>query len=180
LRVVLPVPAIRQFSVDEVETASYLNSLSAALSFLTNPPLATVYQTAAQAMSSGSPMPITYDSTIVDTYGGHSNTVSPARYTAVVPGYYIIGGGAPMSGSTGGTYRKLQMYYNGTAVGYATSAVPPTSSTANAVTPALSPTLTYLNAGDFVGLYGAVDATGVVTTASALNEAYMTVVWAHA
>ena len=177
---VLPVPAIRQFSVDEVETASYLNSISAALSFLTNPPIATVYQTAAQAMSSGSPQPVSYDSTIVDTYGGHSNTVSPARYTAVVPGYYVIGGGAPMAGSAGGTYRKLQMYYDGTAVSYATSAVPPTSSTTNAVTPALSPTLTYLNVGDFVGLYGAVDVAGVNTTPNAQNESYMTVMWAHA
>jgi|SRR5271155_3601865 len=178
---VLPVPIIRQFVVDEVETASYLNSLSAALSFLTNPPIATVYQTAAQSLTSGSPAPVSYDSTEVDTYGGHSNTVSPARYTAVVPGYYLLGGGAPMAGSTGGTYRKLQAYYDGTIVDYASSSVPPTSSTATAVTPTLSPTLMYLNAGDFVGLYAGCDATGVTTTpGGGSSQAYMTVIWAHA
>lgn len=177
---VLPVPSPRTWSVAEVETASFLNSIRDALAFLTSPPIATVYQTAAQSLSSGTPAPVSYDSTAVDTYGGHSNSVNPSRYTAVVPGYYTIGGGTPMAGASTGTQRKLQMYYNGAAVAYATSAVPPPSTTSTAVTPALSPTLVYLNIGDFVSLYALADTTGVSTTPNGTNESYMTAVWAHA
>ena len=177
---VLPVPSPRTYSVEEVQTASYANSVRDALTFLLNLPIATVYQTAAQALTSGSPAPVSYDSTAVDTYGGHSNTVSNGRYTAVVPGYYLIGGGSPMAGASGGTYRKLQAYYDGTAVAYATSAVPPTSSSGTAVTPAMSPTLVYLNAGDYVGLYAEADTSGVSTTPNTANESYMTIMWAHA
>lgn len=176
---VLQVPVPRNFSVDEVETGSYMNSVRDALNFLVNLPIATVYQTVSEALTSGTAAPIGYDSTAVDTYSGHSNTVNPSRYTAVVPGYYLIGAAAPMSGSTGGAQRKIQMYYNGTGVPYGTAAVPPTTTTAAAVTPTLSPSLVYLNAGDFVSIYALADTTGVSVTASG-NDAYMTVIWAHA
>jgi hypothetical protein len=179
----LSVPAPRTFVVGEIETAAYLNtSVRDTTSYLIGPPIATVYQTLAQSLAANTPTPIAFDSTAVDTYGGHSNTANNSRYTAVVPGYYLIGGGAPMANSIGGTERKIQMYYNGAIVGYASSSVPPTSATGTAVTPALSPTLVFLNVGDFVSIYATVDTTGVSITpgGSATNQAYMTVIWSHA
>jgi len=176
----LAVPVPRTFVVGEVETAAYFNSsVRDTANFLLGLPIATVYQTAAQSLTSGSPSPVTYDSTAVDTYGGHSNTVSPARYTAQVAGWYMIGGAAPMAGSGSGTYRKIQIWYNGAAIAYATSELPPPSTSAAAVVPALSPTIVYMNVGDFVGIYASCDTTGVSVTPNTSNEAYMTVVWIH-
>lgn len=176
----LAVPVPRTFVVGEVETAAYLNaSVRDTSNFLLGIPIATVYQTAAQLLTSGSPSPVSFDSTAVDTYGGHSNTVNPSRYTAQVAGWYMIGGAAPMAGSTGGTNRKIQVYYNGTGIAYATSELPPPSSPAIAVVPALSPTILYLNVGDFVSIYASADTTSVSVTPNTGNEAYMTVIWIH-
>jgi hypothetical protein len=84
-----------------------------------------------------------------------------------------------MANATAGTYRKVQLYYNGTAVAYATGAVPAPSASASAVTPTLSPTLIFMNVGDFVSLYASADGTGVSVTPNGSNLAYMTVLWAH-
>ena len=176
----LQVPSPRTFSVDEVETASYLNSVRDALTFLVNLPIATVYETLSQALTANTAAFVAYDSTAVDTYGGHSNTVNNGRYTAQVPGYYLTGGGSPMAGSSSGTYRKSQIYYNGAAIAYATASVGPSSSGTNAVTPTLSPTLVYLNAGDYLSIWVETDGTSVNVTPNSSNGAYMTVIWAHA
>jgi hypothetical protein len=175
----LPVPIPRTFVVDEVETAAYLNSLSQALEYLLNPPIATVYQTVSQSLSSGTPAPVSYDSSVVDTYGGHSDTVSPSRYTAQVAGWYTVGGATPFAGSGGGTYRKEQLYYNGNPVSYSAAQCPPVNSTSTATTIAISPANIYLNVGDYVSLYAECDTSSVSTTPNPTNEAYMTVTWAH-
>ena len=176
----LAVPIPRTFVVGEFETAAYLNSsVRDTSSFLLGVPIATVYQTITQSLTSGAAAPVAFDSTAVDSYGGHSNTVSNGRYTAQVAGWYMIGGAAPMAGSGSGTYRKLQVYYNGSAVAYATSELPPPSTSAAAATPALSPTIIYMNVGDFVSVYATADTSGVSVTPNTLNEAYMTVVWIH-
>jgi hypothetical protein len=176
----LAVPVPRTYVVGEVETAAYYNaSVRDAVNFLIGLPIATVYQTVAQPLTSGTPAPISFDSSAVDTYGGHSGTVNPSRYTAQVAGWYLIGGAAPMANATAGTYRKIQLYYNGTAIAYATSQIPSPSASATAVVPALSPTIVYMNVGDFVSIYASVDGSGVSITPNSSNQAYMTVVWAH-
>ena len=45
--------------------------------------------------------------------------------------------------------------------------------------PALSPTILYLNVGDFVSIYASADTTSVSVTPNTGNEAYMTVIWIH-
>lgn len=175
----LAVPVPRTFTPGETETGAYLNtSVRDAITFLIELPIATVYQTVAQSLTAGSPNPINFDSTAVDSYGGHSNTVNSSRYTAQVAGWYLVGGAAPMSGSASGTNRKLQVYYNGTAVAYATAQVPQVNSAGTATAVALSPTIVYMNVGDFVSLYASSDAT-VNITPNGSNQAYLTIVWVH-
>lgn len=175
----LPVPVMRNFTVGEYETGAYFNaSVRDAINFLLMLPIATVYQTATQGLSANSSTPISFDSTAVDTYGGHSNTVNPSRYTAQVAGWYLVGGAAPMNNSASGTNRKLQIYYNGTPVAYATAQVPQVNSATTATAVALSPTIIYLNVGDFVSLYATSDV-AVNITPNSTNQAYMTVVWVH-
>lgn len=90
----LPVPSPRTFSVQEVEVAAYLNAVRDALTFLVNPPIATCFQGISQGLGgSGTTVMITYDSTAVDTYGGHSNTVNNSEYVSQAAGWYLITGG---------------------------------------------------------------------------------------
>jgi len=86
----LPVPVPRTFSVSEIETAAYLNTIRDALNFLLNPPFAIVTQATPQTVTSGAQPVITFDTTIIDTYGGHSNVTNNSRYTAQVAGWYQV------------------------------------------------------------------------------------------
>lgn len=175
----LAVPVLRTFVPGETETGAYFNTnVRDCGNFLLALPIATVYQTASQGLAAGTPTPISFDSTAIDSYGGHSGTVNPSRYTAVVPGWYLIGGAAPMSGSASGTNRKLQLYYNGAPVAYATAQVPQVAASGTATAVALSPTIVFMNVGDFVSLYASSDA-AVNITPNSTNQAYMTVVWVH-
>lgn len=177
----LAVPNMRTFSVGEYETGAYLNtSVRDAVDFLLMLPIATVYQTAAEALGgSGVPTPISYDSTAVDSYGGHSNTVSPSRYTAQVAGWYAVGGAVVFGASTSGTYRKVQIYYNGTAIAYAVAQLSQVQSVTAATTVPISPTIVYLNVGDYVSLYAVADVASLSTIANSTNQSYMTVFWVH-
>lgn len=178
----LPVPTMRTFTVGEYETGAYFNAnIRDAINFLLMLPIATVYQTVAQSFGlSGSLNPITFDSTAVDSYGGHSNTVNPSRYVAQVAGFYLVAGAIVFGASTSGTYRKAQIYINGTAVAYAVAQLGQVSSTSAATTVPISPAIVYMNVGDFVSLYGTADVASLPTVANGSNQSYMTIIWMHA
>jgi hypothetical protein len=176
----LAVPSPRTFSVNEVQTAAFLNSIRDALSFLVNVPIATIYQTASQTLTaSGTAYAVAYDSTAVDTYGGHSNTVNNSQYVSQVPGWYIVTGAVVFSPSTSGTYRKIQGYHNGSVVAYAASQVPGVNNASNATAVPIAPTIVYLNAGDYIQLYATCDVAGLTITPNASNASYATILWQH-
>lgn len=176
----LAVPIPRTFVVGEYVTAAYFNSnVRDTASFLLMLPIATVFQTASQGVSAGSTgAPVNFDSTAVDSYGGHSNSTNNSRYTAQVAGWYLVGGSVPMNGTASGTYRKSQVAVNGSVVAYATAQVPQVNSATTATAVAVSPTIVYLNVGDYVQLYAISDA-AVTLSPNSTNQAYMTVVWVH-
>lgn len=174
----LPVPVPRTYTVGETETGAYFNATRDALNFLIGLPIATVFQTAQQGLTAGGSTAVTFDSTAVDTYGGHSTSTNISRYTAQVAGWYLVGGSVPMNGSGGGTNRKAQVAVNGTVVPYATAQVPPVNSASIATAVALSPTIVFLNVGDYVQIIASSDAL-VTITPNPTNQAYMTVVWVH-
>lgn len=174
----LPVPVPRTFTVGETETGSYFNSQRDALNFLIGLPIATVYQATSQTFGGVSSLnPISFDATAVDSYGGHSNTVNPTRYVAQVAGWYLVGGACIFNGAFSGTSRKIQVYLNGTAIPYAAAQVPLVSGSLGTNVP-LSPTIVFMNVGDFVSIYGSADV-NAITTAVGLNASYMTVFWVH-
>lgn len=177
----LPVPVPRTFTVGEYETGAYFNaSIRDTTNFLLALPVATVFQTAGQSLpSANASVAVAFDSTAIDAYGGHSNTVNNSRYTTQVSGWYAVGGCVVFTASSSGTYRKVQIYANGTAVAYAAAQIPPVGSATFVTTIPISPTIVYLNAGDFVSLYATADVASFSTFASSSNQSYMTVFWVH-
>lgn len=88
----LPVPNPRTAIAGEFETAAFMNAFRDAINFSVNPPVAQLYQTAAQSVPNGAFTALAFDSTQSDTYGGHSNSTNNTRYTAQVAGTYEFSG----------------------------------------------------------------------------------------
>jgi len=177
----LAVPIPRTFSVGEYETAAYFNANVRDMgNFLLGLPIATVFQTATQTLTaSGTQYPVTFDSAAVDSYGGHSGTTNPSRYTAQVSGWYMVTGTVFYNPSTAGTYRKAQMAVNGTKIAYATSQAPQVNSSTNGTGLAIAPTIVFLDPGDYVEIWASADVAGLGITPNPLNESYMTIFWVH-
>ncbi len=87
----LAVPNPRTWTVGDLDSAGLLNAnIRDGLNFLLNPPLWQGYQNAAQSCTTGTVTSITWDTNVVDTYGGHSVSTNPSRYVAQVAGWYRV------------------------------------------------------------------------------------------
>lgn len=173
----LPVPVPRTFTVGETETGSYFNAIRDALTYLLNTPLAVLTQANAQSIANGAPAAISYDGTFLDTYGGHSNSVSNSRYTAQVAGWYFVKAGVVWAGNATNN-RDIQIYKNGVAYTYSWTAVP-AAGTFN--DPGVETSaLVQLNAGDYVEAFGTQNSGGALSTAVVSTIASnMQVMWMH-
>jgi hypothetical protein len=147
--VVLPVPIPRTASVAEIETGGYGNATRDALSFLLNPPLLRVAQSAVQSLATGVWTSITFDATVIDTYGMHSNSTNNTRAVAIVPGWYWPSGVVAFAANSTST-RGARFAVNGTPVQGSAQFGPPTA-TGSLAYAAVSLPL-FLNAGDYVEL----------------------------
>lgn len=174
----LPVPSPRTFTVGETETASYLNSLRDALTFLVNVPAAYVTQSATQNLTSSTWTALSYDQSVFDSYGGHSNSVSNSRYTAQVAGWYMVFGCACFASNTTGQ-RGAAVAKNGTRIQGAAGFIQTTSALNPA--PPSPPTIVFLNVGDYVEIQAYQNGANPLATASGSDlDSSMTVVWLHA
>jgi len=175
----VPVPA--QVSPGNYLTAALWNaSVYNGMTFALNVPMFHAYQSSAQSISSGAWAAISLNTTTIDTYGGHSDTVNNSRYTAQVAGWYMVSGVAAFGANATG-FRAAKVNVNGSTTlnggnGYAQN----TGGTFNC--PATSPVRpVYLNVGDYVELYGFQNSGGAISTTT-LGElaSALTVVWLHA
>lgn len=175
---VLPVPSPRTFGVNEVENASYLNSVRDALLFLLNPPILVVKQANAQTLTTGVWTAINQDATTVDSYGMHSNVTNNTRGTAIVSGWYRADGVVAFAASATGT-RGARLAVNGTVVQGTAQFGPPTAAGSLAV--AAEGTLLFLNAGDYVELQGVQNSGGNLNTLVASDlDSSLTLDFRHA
>jgi hypothetical protein len=110
-----PVPYWWQ--VGDTGNAALLNAqLFTGLTYLLNPPLAWLYQTASQSVASSSTWtPILLDTSGIDTYGGHSTTSNTSRYVCQQAGIYQCGGSITWAANATG-YRAARIAHNGSAV----------------------------------------------------------------
>lgn len=172
----LPVPSPRSFAVSEVEAAGYLNSVRDALNFLLNPPLALLYQTVAQTVGSGGTGVLALDSTVADTYGGHSNVTNNSRYTAIVAGWYFVKGGVVWAVNATAN-RIIQITKNGVAVPQSWVAV--LATTAVNAPGEETTALVFLNAGDYVEISISQNSGGNLNTFVTGPNPSMHIWWVH-
>lgn len=169
----LPVPIPRTFSVSETETGAYLNSLRDTVNFLLNPPEAVVYGNAVQSLANATVTALACDSTILDTYTGHSNSTNNTRYTAQVAGtYLVIVTYASAPNAAGG--RNVQPAKNGAAIAYAMTDVDVSQGNFH-VTQATA--LVQMAVGDYVEAWAFQNSGGALNTIAA--ESSMQVLWVH-
>lgn len=171
-----PVPVPRTFGVSEFEASAYLNSVRDALNFLLNPPIAQLIQNTVQSIPNSTITPVSYDGSVVDTYGMHSNSTNNTRAVAQIAGWYYVSGiDAFASNSTGARVARLRK--TGTDVVYfdvwdqAVNGQPTASATAG---------MLFLNVGDYIEVGAYQTSGGALNTFTTGPQAGMTVIWKHA
>lgn len=135
------------------------------LTLLERQPLAVLYQTVVQSVPNGTWGVLTFDSEVVDTYGGHSTSANTSRYTCQLAGWYRVGGRAAFdinsTGSRGARVHINGNYVRGAATLHAAgnlNGIPYTEH------------ILYLQVGDYVELAGGQNSGGALSTAY-VNEA---------
>lgn len=176
----LPVPVPRTFSVSEVETAAYFNSLRDALNYLINPPLAVLYQGVVQSIPNSAFTPVTFDTTLTDTYGAHSNVTNNSRYTAQVAGWYDLDAGFSLSASNTTGARDGQWAKNGSAITTPGAGIVIGGSASNTATLPMPGLQVFLSVGDYVELWVFQNSGGAINSNIATFTSYMSIRWAHA
>lgn len=110
------VPSYRTWVVGEIVTAAFMNTnIRDSGLFLIGTPFAEVFQAVAQSVANATFTAATFDSTLVDSDGGHSNATNNTRYTGKTPGWFYFSGGASFAGGATGS-RATQWAKNGATV----------------------------------------------------------------
>lgn len=141
------VPGTRTWVAGEVVTDAFMNdNITAVLNFLLAPPIFKGYQASAQSFTNDTYAPVTLDSELVDSAGGHSTVTNTSRYAAVYAGWYAKGGGCAFAANATGR-RLARVMVNGSAVTGTLSGQPANSSV---IGWAYRSDRIFLNVGDYV------------------------------
>ncbi|WP_035799843.1 hypothetical protein [Kitasatospora mediocidica] len=143
----LPVPVPYSWSVADVFTATIGNNTRDSLNFLLGPPVCIATQATVQSIPYQVWTPLSLDTTQLDPYGTHSNTVNNSRFTAPVRGWYTACGVASINANgTGARGARLQV--NGQPVaGGCSFGLPPSSNASGIATPTRD---ILMNPGDYL------------------------------
>ncbi len=111
----LAIPTPYQWQVGDTGNAALLNAqIYNGLTYLLNPPIATLVQTSVQTLTTSTVTAITWPTPAVDTYSGWASG-TPTRYTPQVQGYYLaVGNIGFASTSSAPGARDAQICKNGT------------------------------------------------------------------
>jgi len=173
----LPVPSPRTATVGETETGGYENSFRDALNFLLNPPICNATQNTLQTLTTAVWTALTLDATVVDSYGGHSNSTNNSRYTAQVAGWYMAFAAACFASNATG-WRGVRLAKNGTA--FAGAATEVGTNPTGVCTIASPSAIVFLNAGDYLEAYGFQNSGGnLATSVNSDADCSLTVAWIH-
>ncbi|MFI5831094.1 hypothetical protein ACIA6C_28235 [Streptomyces sp. NPDC051578] len=146
------------------------------LTFLANAPFFIGQQQVVQSVANGTWAVLTFDSEIIDTYGGHSTVSNTSRYTCQVAGWYRVGGRAAFATNGTGS-RGARVHVNGAFIQGAANLLG--AGTLNGIVEVSH--LLQLAVGDYVEIAGGQNCGAALSTAFA-NEAasMMYVIWEHA
>jgi hypothetical protein len=112
----LPVPIPYNWNVGDTGNAALLDAaIRDPITFLTNPPIATLVQTSTQSIATSTSTAVTWPTPTVDTYSGWASG-TPTRYTPQVAGYYLCIGNLGFAATSAVGARDAQIEKNGTTV----------------------------------------------------------------
>lgn len=172
---VLPVPSEMTATVGAILTAAEWNSnVRDGINFLAQPPLFVGNQATAQSVSNAVWTAVSIDTTVGDSYSGHSNTTNNTRYTAQVAGWYACLGSVGWAANSGGV-RYGAIFVNGSE-NFAYFENRAAASASSAFTPVFA--LGYLAAGSYVELRGYQSSGAALSTAG--GSSGLGVWWVHA
>lgn len=111
------VPVSASVVPGNFETAALWNAQVKALNdFLTAPPVFSGYATSTQSIVNANTMTaLNLDTEVLDPDGGHSTVTNTSRYTATVPGLYLVFGSVGWSNNNNGD-RRIQIALNGAGI----------------------------------------------------------------
>ena len=181
----LPVPTIATEAPGDFVTSASYNALgNSGLAFALNVPIATLYQNTIQSLGTSANTAITLDGESLDTYGGHSTSTNNSRYTAQVPGYYMVFGVITFAYNSGGGWRVCTIAKNGSVTSVPGGfGIYQATGTTNALSFAHSVAIVQMNGtGDYVEIYADQNSGVAINTAVAatIQQSAMTVWWMHA
>lgn len=174
----LPVPTPSTVSPGGFITASLWNAgVYNTLLYGLNVPIFVGTQTTVQSTANGW-TPASLDTEQIDSYGGHSNTTNPSRYTVQVAGWYTVAGVAVFVGSGTGI-RAARIQVNGNYVQGTAQFVAP-SSTGSFTGVMTATRAVQLSPGDYVELGLGQTTGGALSTGSNSDLASsLYVAWCH-
>lgn len=176
----LPVPVPRTWTPGETEVGAYLNTIRDAINFLLNTPFAEVYQSTVTTLVTGTATVLGFDATLIDTYGGHSNTTLNSRYTAQVAGWYELTGVVQFNPNSTG-YRLAYWRKNGAFPNPSTYNTELAQVSPSATTVLLETLQLQLAVGDYVEMVATQTSGGNLNTFSGAGDSTrMSVRWIHA
>lgn len=160
--------------------STYEALLFAQLDLMLHPPDFSGYQATVQSIPNGTETAVSLDSNSFDTYSGHSNTVNNSRYTAPIPGTYVIGGQVAYAPNATGV-RAASLRVNGTTDVIASQTILQSVSSSG-VNCNVSTRLVevVMNVGDYIELMGTQTSGAALNTQTGGNNTSGLVVrWVH-
>lgn len=171
----VPVPA-SEVPGNYITSALWNSGVYNATTFLLNPPVFSGYQSAAQSIANAALVAIAIDTTTIDTYGGHSNTVNNSRYTPTVAGWYlVIASYGQAANGTGNRFASVAK--NGSVVNLGQDGGTAAAGTNNGANQALA-FVQCNGTSDYIEAYAYQSAGGALSTAP--NQTGMQVIFLHA
>lgn len=143
--------------------------------FLLYKPIAVLTQASVQSLPSGTLTAVTMDTSIVDSYSGHSG-VNPSRYTAQVPGWYEVTGTVGFAANGTGV-RAARLMVNGSGISYSDGWATTVGSGQAAECTAQA--MLFLHVNDYVEVGGFQTSGGGLNTSTTGPQSSMTVVFEH-
>jgi hypothetical protein len=170
----LAIPTPYQWQVGDTGNAALLNSqIYNGLTYLLNPPIATLVQTSTQSLASSAATAITWPTPSVDTYSGWASG-TPTRYTPQVQGYYLAVGNIGFANTSSTGARDAQIAKNGSTVINEVSVA--NAGTFNSVVGVVS--LVFCNGTtDYIELSSNQNSGGAI--ASVVGRTSFTIMWIH-
>jgi hypothetical protein len=172
---VATIPSIPTESPGNFWTSALWNTvILGGLSYLLAPVRFKGYSSTTQSIATGTaPVPLTLDTEIVDSDGGHSTSTNTSRYTAQTAGLYYVTGAVTFATNATNT-RTLQVLLNGAAVNGAGVQAAPASNRGATV---LASTLVQMSVGDYVEIAAWQDSGGSLATSSGTANTSTMCLW---